>query len=338
MTSRFVDKVKVYVKAGDGGRGCVAFRREKYVPFGGPSGGDGGDGGSVIFKVDPGLVTLLDFKYHPHLKAQNGRPGEGDKRSGKKGDDLVVLVPPGTVVKSAETGEILADLCSPGETFVGARGGRGGRGNARFATSVNRAPRKFEEGTPGEEKYLELELKSIADVGLVGFPNAGKSTLLRAISNATPEVGPYPFTTLTPHLGVVQKDDSTLVCADIPGLIEGASQGKGLGLEFLRHIERTLVLLYVIDAQGFDGNPVNDYLCVRREIMAYSESMRKKDSLVALNKIDLIESDSRLSQLIKELEEVSGKKVYPISAQTGRGIDELISALFETLKVSKKDL
>jgi len=338
MSSRFIDKVKVYVKAGDGGKGCVAFRREKFVPFGGPSGGDGGDGGSVIFKVDPGLGTLLDFKYHPHLVAQNGRPGMGDKKSGKKGQDLVLKVPPGTTIKDSETGEILFDLCSLDDVAVVAKGGRGGRGNAHFATSVNRAPRKFEEGTPGEEKYIELELKSIADVGLVGFPNAGKSTLLRAISNATPEVAPYPFTTLTPHLGVVEKDGLKMVVADIPGLIQGASQGKGLGLEFLRHIERTFILLYVVDATGFAGDPLNDFHLVREEVFAYSEAMRKKESLIALNKIDLLDAPEILKRLKEELEAMSGKPVFPISGEKKMGLSELIDALFETLETVKKEL
>jgi len=338
VSSRFIDKVKIYLKAGDGGRGCVAFRREKYVPFGGPSGGDGGDGGNIIFTVDPGLSTLLDFKYHPHLKAQNGRPGMGDKRAGKRGQDLIAKVPPGTVIRDLSTGEIIADLVSDTDRIVAARGGRGGRGNAHFATSKNRAPRKYEEGTPGEERWVELELKSIADVGLVGFPNAGKSTLLRAISDARPEVAPYPFTTLTPHLGVVEKDNRRFVMADIPGLIQGASEGKGLGHEFLRHIERTSVLLYVIDAEGFENDPVTDFVHVRREVLSYSEMMKTKRSLVVLNKIDLIESQDTREKIKNSLEEAAKVPVYLISAKKKVGLESLVEGVFEVLNGAKKDL
>ncbi|HHW18242.1 MAG TPA: GTPase ObgE [Firmicutes bacterium] len=336
MSSRFIDRVKVYLKAGDGGRGCVAFRREKYVPFGGPAGGDGGDGGDIIFRVDPGLNTLLDFKYHPHLKAQNGRPGEGDKRAGKRGEDLIVRVPPGTVVRDLDTGEIIADLVAENQEAIIAKGGKGGRGNAHFATSVDRAPRKYEEGTPGQERRVELELKSIADVGLVGFPNAGKSTLLRAISNATPEVAPYPFTTLTPHLGTVEHGDFKFVVADIPGLIRGASEGKGLGHEFLRHIERTFILLYVVDIHGFEGDALGDFVAVRNEVLSYSESMKKKASLVAINKIDLAEPE-KVNEVKEALEDISGTLVFPISAEKKIGLGELIQGLARILTDKKKD-
>lgn len=332
MTSRFIDKVIVNVKAGDGGDGCVSFRREKYIPRGGPNGGDGGDGGNVILRVDPGMNTLYDFRYRPNLKAKNGRNGMGDMRAGKRGDDLIVKVPPGTTVRDADTGELIADLVEIDAEAVVARGGRGGRGNARFATPTDRAPRRFEEGTPGEERRIELELRSIADVGLVGFPNAGKSTLLRAISNAVPEVGPYPFTTLTPHLGVVERGLEKIVVADIPGLIEGASQGKGLGDEFLRHIERTSVLLYVVDATGFETDPVSDFLAVRREVMAYSESMKEKQNLLAINKIDLVESEKRLAEIGDSLRKVAKMPVYLISAMNGQGIDELIDALMQVVR------
>ncbi len=331
MASRFIDSVKIFAKAGDGGDGCVAFRREKYVPRGGPAGGDGGDGGSVMLLADTGLNTLYDFRYHPHLKAKNGRPGQGDKMAGRKGEDLVVKVPPGTVVKNAETGEIVADLTQHGDKVTIAKGGRGGRGNCHFATSTNRAPRRFEEGTPGQEQTVHLELKSIADVGLVGLPNAGKSTLLRAVSQATPEIGPYPFTTLTPHLGVVEMPESTndrFVVADIPGLIQGASQGKGLGHQFLKHIERTSVLLYVVDAAGYEGDPLRDFADVRQEVISYSESMRRKKSLVALNKVDLMESPQKVSELIQIIEQMSGAQVFAISAQDGTGIEELVKQLF----------
>jgi len=332
VSSRFIDRVIVQVKAGDGGDGCVAFRREKYVPRGGPAGGDGGDGGSVILKVDPGMNTLYDFRFRPYLRAKNGRNGQGDMKAGKKGDDLIVKVPPGTTVRDADTGELLADLVEVGAEAVVARGGRGGRGNARFATPSDRAPRKYEEGSPGEERRIELELRSIADVGLVGFPNAGKSTLLRAISNAVPEVAPYPFTTLTPHLGVVEKGLEKIVVADIPGLIEGASEGRGLGHEFLRHIERTSVLLYVVDAAGFGSDPVSDFLTVRREVMAYSETMKEKKNLLAINKIDLVEPKERLAEIEDSLRSVAKMPVYLISALTGDGIGELIDGLIQAVK------
>jgi GTP-binding protein len=332
--TRFIDTVRIYVKAGDGGNGCVAFRREKYVPRGGPSGGDGGRGGDVILRADSGLNTLYDFKYRPHLKAKNGRPGMGDKMTGRSGDDLVVDVPLGTTVKDSETGEILADLVNHGDQVVVAKGGRGGRGNCHFATPTNRAPRHYEEGAPGQERTIDLELRSIADVGLVGLPNAGKSTLLRAISNATPEVGPYPFTTLTPHLGVVDVPNShgqKFVVADIPGLIEGASQGKGLGHQFLRHIERTSVLLYVVDATGFDGDPLKDFEGVRREVMSYSEGMRRKKSVVALNKIDLLSSPDEITYLTNTLQEMSQAPVFAISSQHGEGVHDLIICLFQVV-------
>lgn len=332
VASRFIDKVTVDLKAGDGGNGCVAFRREKYVPRGGPNGGDGGDGGNVILKVDPGMNTLYDFRYRPRLTAKNGQDGMGDLRSGKKGEDLIVRVPQGTTVRDVETGEIIADLTELGAEAVVARGGKGGRGNARFATSTDRAPRRFEEGTPGEERRIELELRSIADVGLVGLPNAGKSTLLRAISNAVPEVGPYPFTTLTPHLGVVSRGAEKMVVADIPGLIEGASQGKGLGHRFLRHIERTSVLLYVVDVTGFGDDPVSDFLAVRREVMAYSEGMKEKVSLLAVNKIDLIDSEERLAEVCDSLRAVAKMPVFLISASSGKGIDELVDGLMQVIR------
>ncbi len=341
MTSRFVDSVKVYVKAGDGGRGCVAFRREKFVPFGGPAGGDGGNGGDVILEVSTDLNTLLDFKYRPHLKAQNGRQGGGDKRTGRRGKDLIVKVPPGTTVYDAETGEFIDDLVNKAQRLLVAKGGGGGKGNAKFVTAKNRAPRKFEEGKPGQERFIQLELKSIADVGLVGLPNAGKSTLLRAISKAKPEVAPYPFTTLTPHLGVVDYGDKRFVVADIPGLIEGASQGKGLGHEFLRHIERTRVLLYVIDASTFEHSeyegPIKDFTTVQHEVLAYSEEMKLKQALVAINKIDVVESTDNLLELKAHIEEISKKHVYLISAHEKTGLDALIQGICNVLAVEKKD-
>lgn len=324
---RFIDVARIYVKAGDGGRGQVAFRREKYVPRGGPSGGDGGDGGDVVFVVDPGMSTLLDFKFKLHFRAENGRPGMGDKKAGRDGSDLEVRVPPGTVVKDADTGEILGDLTAPGERLVVAKGGRGGRGNARFATPTRRAPRIFEEGKPGEERWVILELKSIADVGLVGSPNAGKSTLLRSISAATPEVAPYPFTTVSPHLGVVDMGDVRFVVADIPGLIEGAHAGRGLGFDFLRHVSRTSVLLYVVDGSGSQGrDPVKDFLGVRSEILLYGGGMEEKPYLVALNKIDLMSPDE-VEAAKTRLEQASFTKVFPISGLTGAGVRELLEEL-----------
>ncbi len=324
---RFIDVAKIYVKAGDGGRGQVAFRREKYVPRGGPSGGDGGYGGDVVFVVDPGMSTLLDFKFKRHFRAENGRPGMGDKKAGRDGTDLEVKVPPGTVVKDANTGEILGDLTVPGDRLVVARGGKGGRGNAHFATPIRRAPRIFEEGKPGEERWVILELRSIADVGLVGPPNAGKSTLLRSISDATPEVAPYPFTTLSPHLGVVDMGDVRFVVADIPGLIEGAHAGRGLGFDFLRHVSRTSVLLYVVDGSGSQGcDPVEDFLRVRSEVLLYGESMEEKPYLVALNKIDLMSSDE-VEAVKTRLEQASSAKVFPISALTGEGVRGLLEEL-----------
>ncbi|MBE3518771.1 MAG: GTPase ObgE [Firmicutes bacterium] len=334
---RFVDVAKIYVKAGDGGRGQVAFRREKYVPRGGPSGGDGGDGGDVVFVVDPGMSTLLDFKFKRHFRAENGRPGMGDRKAGRDGADLEVKVPPGTVVKDAKTGEILGDLTAPGDRLVVARGGKGGRGNARFATPTCRAPRIFEEGKPGEERWVILELRSIADVGLVGPPNAGKSTLLRTISNATPEVAPYPFTTLSPHLGVVDTGESRFVVADIPGLIEGAHAGRGLGFDFLRHVSRTSVLLYVVDGSGSQGSdPVKDFLAVRSEVILYGGGIETKPYRVALNKIDLISPDE--VQAVKtRLEQASSTKVFPISALTGAGVPELLEELGKVVSENRPE-
>ncbi len=339
---RFIDKVTVRLRAGNGGRGSASFRREKYIPRGGPNGGDGGDGGSVIFIADPGMNTLFDFRYRPELKAKNGGQGMGNNMSGKKGGDLIVKLPPGTTVTDVDTGVVVADLVDAGQEFAVAKGGRGGRGNQHFATPTDRAPRRYEEGTPGEERTVSLELRSIADVGLVGFPNAGKSTLLRAISNATPEVAAYPFTTLTPHLGVVERGDEKIVVADIPGLIVGASEGKGLGHEFLRHIERTSVLLYVVDAEGFDMMEVrdaaSDFLAVRREVMAYSGAMREKQSLIAVNKVDLVPSEERKAQIVEELRNLTDIPVFLISAQLKVGLEQLIGELFRIILSNKESI
>ncbi|OAQ21897.1 GTPase ObgE [Thermosulfurimonas dismutans] len=327
--ARFVDQAKIHVQAGNGGHGCVSFRREKYVPRGGPDGGDGGDGGDVILVADPQLHTLYDFYHQVHFRAENGRPGMGKKMKGRDGEDLILKVPVGTIVKDAETGEILGDLVEPGQTLVVARGGKGGRGNARFATPTRQAPRFAEPGKPGEERWLVLELKLIADVGLVGLPNAGKSTLLSRISAARPKIADYPFTTLQPNLGVVSlSDHRSFVVADLPGLIEGAHKGVGLGLEFLRHVERTRVLLQVLDASG--ENPLADFEIVEKELAHYHPELLRKPRAVALNKIDVIQDRSQLDPLKRELES-RGHPVYLISAATGEGIKDLLEGLWRLL-------
>ncbi|MCR4398093.1 MAG: GTPase ObgE [Firmicutes bacterium] len=333
----FVDRAKIWVKGGDGGNGCVAFRREKYVPRGGPSGGDGGRGGNVVLVVDGGLRTLMDFKHKVHLKAEKGRNGQGSNMTGADGADLVVRVPPGTVVK-AEDGSILADLTDEGQSFIAARGGRGGRGNARFATPVRRAPRIAERGAPGEERWLTLELKLLADVGIVGFPNAGKSTLLSRVTSARPRIGDFPFTTLTPNLGVVEVEgDGSFVLADIPGLIEGAHEGKGLGHEFLRHIERTRVLIHVIDAAGVDGrDPCSDFGVVNAELGMHDPSLAGLPQVVALNKIDLPQASANLQRLL-EVVGNEGYEAFPISAVTGEGVGRMIRRTYEVLRRQEED-
>ncbi|OPX87932.1 MAG: GTPase ObgE [Pelotomaculum sp. PtaB.Bin104] len=320
----FYDKAKVFVKGGDGGNGCVAMRREKYVPRGGPWGGDGGGGGDVILRADEGLRTLVDFRYKRHYKADRGRHGEGKNKHGVSGDDLIIRVPAGTLVRDAETGEMLADLVSDGQEVVVARGGRGGRGNAHFATQNNKAPRLAEKGEPGEERWLSLELKLLADVGLIGFPNAGKSTLISKVSAARPKIASYPFTTIQPNLGVVRlKDDRSFVVADIPGLIEGAHAGTGLGHEFLRHIERTRLLIHVLDTAGSEGrDPVDDFQITNRELTLYNPVIGKKPQVIAANKIDL----DFAAQNLQRLRENYGDKyeIFPVSAVSGSGLDALI--------------
>jgi GTP-binding protein len=326
----FVDKVKLYVKAGDGGDGAVAFLREKYRPKGGPAGGDGGKGGDVIFVATKNKHTLYDLKFKKHLKAENGRPGGGKNKHGKDGEDLIVEVPVGTVVKDAETGEIIADLTEDGQRAVIAKGGKGGLGNARFATPTRQAPRFATKGKKGEERWVILELKSIADVGLVGFPNAGKSTLISRLSNAKPEIAPYPFTTKKPNLGVVsfEEDFSSFVIADIPGLIEGAHKGKGLGHEFLRHIERTKVLAYIIDVSDFaEREPIKAFKTLREELRKYSGDLLKKPQLVVLNKVDSVSDKGRVEELKRYFEEKYNLPVFVISALTGEGLKELKYAL-----------
>jgi len=305
----FYDEVKVYVKGGDGGDGAVAFRREKYVPHGGPAGGDGGDGGDVVLYVDTHRSTLYHFSKRSHFKAGRGAHGRGSKQRGASGEDVRTAVPPGTMVFDAETGERIGDLTEPGEELVVARGGRGGRGNASFATATDQAPRVAEHGEPGEERWLRLELKVLADVGLVGMPNAGKSTLLGATTGANPKIAAYPFTTLQPNLGVVALDPETeFVMADIPGLIEGASEGKGLGHEFLRHIERTRLLVHLLD--GLSETPLKDFEAINEELGSFSEDLTEKPQLVAFNKIDMPSAEERWPEVKRELE----KRGYPAMA------------------------
>ena len=311
-----VDLARIHVIAGKGGDGCISFRREKYVPKGGPDGGDGGKGGSVVLEVGPHVRTLLDCREQPRYRAASGRAGAGNNRTGKDGEDLVILVPPGTLVKDAEGGATLADLVRPGETWTAARGGRGGRGNARFATPTHQAPRRADPGEPGEERRVELELKLIADVGLVGLPNAGKSTLLSRISRARPRIADYPFTTLEPNLGIAEIDsERQFVVADLPGLIEGAHQGKGLGLEFLRHVERTRVLAFLLDASRPD--PAADLALHEGELERYSPALMEKPRLVTLTKADLLPPEVHGDLPAR----VGLPESLLISAQSGVGID-----------------
>ncbi len=319
----FTDEAIIHVRAGDGGNGCVAFRREKYVPFGGPAGGDGGRGGNVILYVDPGLNTLHRFARQRHFRAARGQHGRGKDQHGAAGADMRVPVPPGTLVRD-ESGRVLADLTEPGQEVVVARGGRGGRGNARFTTATNQAPRIAENGEPGEERTLYLELKLLADVGLVGKPNAGKSTLLAAVTAARPKIAAYPFTTLQPHLGVVVLDDHTeFVLADLPGLIEGASEGKGLGHEFLRHVERTRLLIHLLDGTGPD--PLADLDDINEELTAFGHGLGERLQLIAFNKMDLDQARTRWPQVQASLRE-RGLRAFAISGVTREGVRELLWA------------
>ncbi|MCX8073107.1 MAG: GTPase ObgE [Candidatus Binatia bacterium] len=322
---KFVDEVEVYVRGGDGGRGCVSFCREKYRPRGGPDGGDGGDGGDVVLVADEGLSTLLDFRFQPELRAKRGEHGRGKQQYGKRGEDVVARVPCGTLVYDADTGELLADLQKAGERVVVARGGRGGKGNMHFATPTNQAPRYAQPGTPGEERRLRLELQLLADVGLIGFPNVGKSSLLRRVSAARPRVADYPFTTLVPHLGVVRADeDLSFVLADLPGLIEGAHQGQGLGDRFLRHVARTKLLLHVLDVGGLSGrDPVEDFDKINRELAAFDPRLARKPQMVAANKIDLNGARRCFAEVERRLV-ARGIEVHPISAATGEGVQALM--------------
>lgn len=329
---KFVDEADIYVKAGDGGRGCVSFRREKFVPYGGPDGGDGGKGGDIVITASRTLATLLDLKYHSHYVAKHGGHGEGKNRTGRNASDVTITVPVGTVITDAETGELLADLVEHGSSVIVARGGRGGRGNAYFTTATRHAPRFAQEGQRGEERNIHLELKLVADVGLVGRPNVGKSTLLGRISAAHPKIADYPFTTLRPHLGVVDMGEGrNIVVADIPGLIEHAHLGAGMGIRFLRHIERTAVLLHLIDISREDESSAwDDFKMVREELTQFNPRLGMKPMVVAINKMDLPQAKKRLSREIIQFKR-AGIDVYPFSALTGEGVKEVLDAVMSAL-------
>ena len=330
----FVDEAIIEVHAGNGGDGCVSFRREKYVPKGGPDGGDGGDGGNIVFLADTNKDTLLDFSGRHHWRAKRGQPGMGKKMAGLSGHDLLIRVPPGTLIFDCDHQILLADLDSPGKRIVIARGGKGGRGNWHFKSSTNQAPRYAEKGTEGQHRKLRLELKLIADIGLVGMPNAGKSTLLRAISAARPKVADYPFTTLDPQLGIVELGpDRRMVVADIPGLIEGAQHGAGLGHEFLRHVERTKIIVHMLDLYPMDGSdPAENYRKIRRELEAFSPALAQKREIVAANKMDLATDGTALDRLRRQL---PGQEVFAISAVSRQGVEDLLEALWRMLQESK---
>ncbi|MDT8441626.1 MAG: GTPase ObgE [Desulfuromonadales bacterium] len=330
---KFIDEVKIRLKAGNGGRGCLSFRREKFIPKGGPDGGDGGKGGDVCLQVDPNLGTLLDLRYNSQYKAENGSPGLGKNMHGKSGADLVVKVPPGTQVRDEESDELLADLTEPGATLVLLKGGQGGRGNARFVTSTNRAPRHTQPGIPGEERTVRLQLKLLADVGLVGLPNAGKSTLIASVSAARPKIADYPFTTLVPNLGVVRHGEfKSFVMADIPGLIAGASAGQGLGTRFLRHIERTDMFLHLVDLSGMqDGDPVANFDTINDELASYNPQLLERPMLVVFTKADITEVREQLAA-IETIFTARGYRCLTISAVTGAGIKELVAAVAAELE------
>jgi GTP-binding protein len=326
---RFIDEARVYVRAGKGGDGAIAFLREKFRPFGGPAGGDGGSGGDVILEVDEGLSTLLDFKYQPRLIARDGEPGRGKQQYGRAGDDLVVRVPPGTVAIDEATGATLADLVAPRERATIAHGGKGGRGNMHFATPTRRAPRIATPGESGDERWVRLELRLVAEAGLVGLPNAGKSTLLSALTAARPKIAPYPFTTLHPNLGrVFAGDDESFSIADIPGLIEGAHAGHGLGIRFLKHISRTRALVYVLD---ITEQPAAAYAVVRREIGEFDAALLKRPAVIALNKIDLVSRDE-VADAVRALEALSHAEVFAVSAEKRVGLDALVRGIASLLR------
>ena len=336
----FIDKARIFVKSGNGGNGAVSFRREKYVPAGGPDGGDGGRGGSVYFRVDLGLNTLVDFKYKKKYLAQDGEAGSGARKAGKSGEDLYIDVPQGTVVRDEETGKVIADLSEEGQVECVLKGGKGGKGNVHYATATRQIPNFAETGEPGVEKTVILELKLIADVGLLGYPNVGKSTLLSRMTTAKPKIADYHFTTIEPNLGVVKlANGSSFVMADIPGLIEGASEGVGLGLKFLRHVERTRLLIHVIDVAGTEGrDPVQDFYKINAELSNYSEKLSNKLQVVAANKIDVMQDEENYRRLEKVAKQ-KGYEIFKISAVTGEGLNELFNRVAELLKeIPKQEL
>ena len=334
----FTDYAKIIIKSGNGGDGAITFRREKYVAAGGPDGGDGGRGGSVYFRVDPNANTLIDFRYSKKFKAQNGENGSGGNKYGKSGEDLYIDVPLGTIIKDAETGKVVADLSKENQVELVLNGGRGGKGNSHFATATRQVPRFAQAGEDGEEKEVILELKLLADVGLLGFPNVGKSTFLSAVTDAKPKIANYHFTTIEPNLGVVKtKNGDSFVIADIPGIIEGASEGVGLGIQFLRHVERTRLLLHVIDVSGVEGrDPVEDFYTINEELKKYSEKLSTRKQIIVANKMDIMQDDKGL----KELEALAKKEnleLYKISGVTGEGVTELLNRVSEVLKTLPKE-
>ena len=334
----FTDYTKIIIKSGDGGNGAISFRREKYVAAGGPDGGDGGKGGDVYFKVDKDKNTLIDFRYNKKYKAQNGENGSGARCNGKYGEDIYIGVPIGTIVKDAETGKVVADLSKPEQVELVLKGGRGGKGNSHFATSTRQAPRFSQDGEKGEEKEIILELKLLADVGLLGFPNVGKSTFLSTVTDARPKIANYEFTTLEPNLGVVKsKEGESFVIADIPGIIEGASQGVGLGLKFLRHVERTRLLLHVIDVSGVSGrNPIDDFNTINKELKEYSEKLATRKQIIVASKADIIQDET----LYKELEDFAKEnnmEIFKISSVTGEGVDKLLKYVTDVLNTLPKE-
>lgn len=334
----FTDYAKITIKSGNGGDGAVTFRREKYVAAGGPDGGDGGRGGSIYFKVDPNANTLIDFRYTKKFKAQNGENGSSGHKYGKSGEDLYIKVPIGTIIKDAETGKVVADLSQEGQEELVLKGGRGGKGNSHFATATRQVPRFAQAGEDGEEKEVILELKLLADVGLLGFPNVGKSTFLSVVTDAKPKIANYHFTTIEPNLGVVKtKNGDSFVIADIPGIIEGASEGVGLGIQFLRHVERTRLLLHVIDVSGIEGrDPVQDFYTINEELKSYSEKLSTRKQIIVASKIDIMQDDTGLKAL-EELAKKEGLEIYKISGATGEGVPELLNRVSEVLKTLPKE-